>query len=133
MVRVCAHHWLSSRKVHCAARENPNISTCSALLVQKNEAHVVVCSAQKLYTQSEGERKGKRKKRMNQTTLLWLVGVSAGLLIYLGILLGVAQHDVRILQTRRVVMTPDDSGAGCLALLLVVLVAGLALWIYLVS
>jgi 4-hydroxybenzoate polyprenyltransferase len=68
---------------------------------------------------------------MNQTILLWIIGLLAVSFIYTSTRLWLAEHDRQVLQERRVVAAQESSGAGCLALLVVVLVAGLALWVYL--
>jgi hypothetical protein len=71
----------------------------------------------------------RREGAMSQNILLFIIGVSGAVLVFTGARLWLSEHDSRLLRERRVVMVPESSGAGCLAVL-VVLGAGL-LWAYL--
>jgi hypothetical protein len=66
---------------------------------------------------------------MSQNILLFIIGLAGVLLVVTGVSAAIAAHDRDVLQERRVVVAPQGSGAGCLAWLLVLLVAGLALWV----
>jgi hypothetical protein len=68
---------------------------------------------------------------MSQNVLLFIIGLAGVLLVVTGVTAAIAAHDRDVLQERRVVAAQQSSGAGCLAWLVVLLVAGLALWAYL--